>query len=292
MLYGLASVSTSAYVCLVVVIFNVEIFIHQPAVTTLESSASFPPNEPGLEEILIITLPGILSAITFLSFWGGTIAILYANIKRIGKTIFWILVTTPIILFLGILISQFPVMQGGTPTEDELNSIVIPVYVTNFSQIIAIALFAIAFVYMARAIPHHRVSDYMYITCYGLALFCIGIISTVSGAGYPPFGLPTVSLVGPFSFLLFIGLYRSAISIAQDSDLLRNLKVSAQQELKLLDNIGTAEKERKLEKTVLEITKSNAYKLTQQTGIEPSLSIDEAKEYLYEVLGKTKELKK
>ena len=291
LLYGLASVSTSAYVCLIAVIFYVEIFIHQPAVTTLESSASFPPIEPGLEEILIITLPGILSAITFLSFWGGTIAILYTNIKRIGKTIFWILVTTPIIFFLGTLISLFPFMQE-IAKGDDLNSIVIPLYVSVFSAIIAIVLFAIAFVYIARAIPHHRVSDYMYITCFGLVLFSIGTIATISGAGYPPFGLPTVSLVGPFSFLLFIGLYRSAISIAADSDLLRSIKVSAQQELKLLDNIGSAERERKLEKTVLEITKSNAYKLRQQTGIEPSISIDEAKEYLYEVMDKTKGQKK
>ena len=94
---------------------------------------------------------------------------------------------------------------------------------------------------MARAIRHHQISDYMYITCYGLTLFAIGIIATVSGAGYPPFGLPTVSLVGPFSFLLFIGLNHSAIATAEDSDLRRSIKASARQELEFLDSIGTAE---------------------------------------------------
>ena len=276
---------------LVAVIFYVEIFIHQPVVTTLESAASFPAIEPGFEEILIITLPGILTATTFLSFWGGTIAILYANIRRIGKTRFWILVTTPIIFFLGTLISLFPEIQGAAP-EDDPNSIIIPVYVTTFSQVIAIALFATAFVSMARAIPHHQISDYMYITCFGLTLFSIGIIATVSGAGYPPFGLPTVSLVGPFSFLLFTGLNHSAISTAEDSSLRRSIKVSAQQQLKLLDSIGTAEMERKLEKKVLEVTKSNAENLMQQSGIEPSLSPSEAKQYLYEVLEEVKDHKK
>jgi len=173
-----------------------------------------------------------------------------------------------------------------------LNSIVIPVYITYISQVIAIALFATAFVSMARAIPHHQISDYMYISCYGLTLFSIGIIATVSGAGYPPFGLPTVSLVGPFSFLLFIGLYRSAIATAEDSNLRRSIKVSAKQQLKLLGSIGTAEMERKLQKTVLDITKSNADNLTQESGIEPSLSIDETKQYLNEVLEETKKLKK
>ena len=272
LLYGLASVSASIYVGVVAVIFYVEIFIHQPVVTTLESAASFPPTEPGFEEILIVTLPGILTATTFLSFWGGTIVILYANIKRVGKTRFWILVTTPIIFFLGTLITLFPGIQGATP-EDDPNSIIIPVYIVTFSQVIAIALFATAFVSMARAVPHHQISDYMYITCFGLTLFSIGIIATVSGAGYPPFGLPTVSLVGPFSFLLFIGLNHSAISTAEDSNLRRSIKDSAQQQLKLLDSIGTAEMESKLEKKVLEVTKSNAENLMQQSGIEPSLSM-------------------
>jgi hypothetical protein len=291
LLYGLASVSASIYVGLVAVIFYVEIFVHQPTVTTPKSAGSFPEIKSGSEQILIVTLPQILTASTFLSFWGGTVAILYANIRRIGKARFWILVTTPIIFFLGTLISLFPGIQGALP-ENDPNSIIIPIYITNFSQVIAIGLFATAFVSMARAIPHHQISDYIYITCYGLTLFSIGIIATVSGAGYPPFGLPTVSLVGPFSFLLLTGLNHSAISIAEDSNLIRSIKVSARQQLKLLDSIGTAEIVDRLEKKVLEVTKSNAEYLRKESGIEPSLSLEEAKQYLYEVLDEVKDRKK
>ena len=64
----------------------------------------------------------------------------------------------------------------------------------------------------------------------------------------------------------------------------RSIKDSAQQQLDLLDSIGTAEMEDRLEKKVLELTKSNAENLMQQSGIEPSLSLSEAKQYLYEVL--------
>ena len=123
----------------------------------------------------------------------------------------------------------------------------------------------------------------MYITCYGLVLFAIGIIATVSGAGYPPFGLPTVSLVGPFSFLLFIGLYRSAISIAEDSTLRQSIKVTAREQLRLLRSIGTAEMERKLEKKVLEVTKLNEDNLIQQSGIEPTLTNEEVSSLIMEV---------
>ena len=291
MLYGLASVSASIYVVLVALIFYNQIFIHQPVVTTLESAASFAATELGFEELLIVTLPGILTATTFLSFWGGTTVILYANIKRVGKTRFWVLVTTPIIFFLGTLITLFPEIQG-VPPEDDLNSIIIPVYLVTFSQVIAIALFATAFVSMARAVPNHQISEYMYITCFGLTLFSIGIIATISGAGYPPFGLASVSLVGPFSFLLFTGLNHSAISTAEDSSLRRSIKISTLQQLKFLDRIGTAEMEDRLEKKVLEVTKLNAENLMKQSGIEPSLSMGEAKQYLYEVLEQVKGIKK
>jgi hypothetical protein len=290
LLYGLASVSTSIYVSLVGVIFYVEIFVHQPAVSTLKSADSFPDIMPGLEQILIVTLPQILIASTFLLFWGGTVTILYANLRRVGKVRFWILVTAPIIFFLGTLISLFPEMQGPLSKSDP-NSIVIPIYITNYSQVIAIGLFAAAFVVMARAIPRHRISDYIYITCYGLTLYSIGIIATVSGAGYPPFGLPTVSLVGPFSFLLFTGLNHTAISAAEDSNLRQSIKVSARQQLNLLDSIGTAEILERLEKKVLVVTKANAENLRKESGIEPSLSLTEAKEYLNEVIDEVKNKK-
>lgn len=292
LMYGLASISASIYVGLIVVIFNDQIFMYQPVVTTPQSAGSFPPLESELEEFLIITLSQVLTAITFLFFWGGTISILYSNIRRIGKKIFWILVTTPIIFFMGTLIFFFPVFQDYVLSQEETDSIVFSFYVTTFSQVAAISLFAIAFAVMGRAVPNSRVSDYMHTTCYGFALFSIGILATVSGAGYPPFGLPSVSLVGPFTFLLFIGLSHSAIAIAEDSNLRRSIIVSARQQLRFLDSIGTAEWERELEKKIIEITKSNVQKLTQQSGIEPSLSMDETKQYVVEVIEEIKSRRK
>jgi hypothetical protein len=288
LMYGLAAISASMYVGLIAVIFNDQIFIYQPVVTTLESAGSFPPLESELEEFLIITLSQILTASTFLLFWGGTISILYANIRRIGKARFWILVTTPIIFFMGTLIFFFPVFQDYVLSEDETSNIIFSFYITTFSQVASIALFAIAFAVMGRAVPNRQVSDYMHITCYGFALFSIAILATVSGAGYPPFGLPSVSLVGPFSFLLFIGLNHSAIATAQDSNLRRSIIISAREQLRFLDRIGTAEWEQELQRKVLEVTKTNAENLRQESGIEPSISMDEANQYIVEVLDELK----
>jgi hypothetical protein len=195
------------------------------------------------------------------------------------------------VFILWTLISIFPELQGGTPLIDP-NSIEVPIYINNYSQILAIALFAVGFVSIAKAIKHHQISDFMYIASFGLALFSISIIATVSGAGYPPSGLPTVSLVGPFSFLLYIGLHRSAISTAQDSNLRRNIKVSTQQQLGLLKSIGTAEMQQKLEKNILEVTRLKAVDLVQQSGVEPTISMDETRQFIYEALEEVKKLKR
>lgn len=170
LLYGIASISASIYVGLMIIIFNVVIFTHQPTVITPDVGGNFRPLETELREMVVSTLPAILTASTFLSFWGGTISILIANIRRVGKTRFWILVTAPIIFFLGALLTYFPELQEGTP-QDDLNSIVIPFYIIVFSQFIAIGLFAIAFVSMARAVPHHRISNYMYYLLWSYAIF-------------------------------------------------------------------------------------------------------------------------
>jgi len=287
LLYGLASILTSFYIVSVAVIFYVEIFIHQPPVTTVQSAGIFPEINSEFEQILMVSLQQIITTATFLLFWGGTIAILYSNMRRIGKVRFWVLVTTPIVFFLGTLYSLYPDIQYFTP-KDGPYSLIIPLYVLYFSQVIAIGLFAIAFVSMARAISHHQISYYMYITCFGLVLFFTGMLASVSGAGYPPFGLPSVSLVGTFSFLLFTGLNHSAIATAQDSKLRQIIRVSAQRELGLLDSIGNAKMEEILEKKVIEVTKSHTENLIKQSGIEPSLSIEEAKQYMSEVIDEVK----
>jgi hypothetical protein len=50
--------------------------------------------------------------------------------------------------------------------------------------------------------------------------------------------------------------------------------------LKLLDDIGTAEMYKDIESKVTVLTKANADLLTEQSGIEPSLTDQEIREYL------------
>ena len=60
-------------------------------------------------------------------------------------------------------------------------------------------------------------------------------------APYPPFGLITSSFMGLSSYLLFVGIYSSAIYVAEDSKSRQTIRKTAIKEAKLLDSIGTAQ---------------------------------------------------
>ena len=86
-----------------------------------------------------------------------------------------------------------------------------------------------------------------------------------------------------------VGIYSSALSVAQDSNLRRTLRQYTLNEARFLDNIGTAVMESELQKRVMEMTKQHRNVLTQQTGIESTFSDEDAKNYLHEVMEEIEE---
>jgi hypothetical protein len=199
---------------------------------------------------------------------------------------FWVLVSVPMVFFMSFYIGFYQSINGSpTPSnEEDLSAILLPIMLTLLSTEAAIILFGLGFRSVARSIIEtNKVRDYMMITAYGFILFFTAAAATISGAGYPPFGIANVLLVGPFSYLILIGLYGSAISIAQDTKLRQSIKSSTRDELKLLDSIGISELQRETERKVIATTKANAEIMTQKSGIEPSLTEEEIHEILNQV---------
>jgi hypothetical protein len=56
----------------------------------------------------------------------------------------------------------------------------------------------------------------MIIAAYGFLLFYIAGSAMASQAAYPPFGLAAVSFTGLSCYLIYAGLYSSAITVSQD----------------------------------------------------------------------------
>jgi hypothetical protein len=284
LLYGSAAAMITISVVAMIILFSL-ILQDKPSLVNPQSNVIFPPNS------LANTVQNISGVISFLLIWGGTILLLHHNIHRICKVKFWALVSAPLIFFSSFYLSFFQSVAGPVPTgEDPITSIVIPILVIIFSGITAATLIGVAFRSVARALSHTPIiRDYLMITAYGFILFFTATLTSLAGTGYPPFGLVNVLLLGPFSFLVLNGLYRSAICVAEDTKLRRSIKTLAQRESKLLDMAATAEIQRDIQNRVTAAVRTNAELLEEQSGVESSLTDSEIREQLETV---TQELKK
>ena len=92
----------------------------------------------------------------------------------------------------------------------------------------------------------------MIISAYGLVLLFVSNQAIVFvNEPYPPFGLMTISFLGLSSYLLLIGTYYSAVSVAQDSKLRQSIRNLAIKESKFLDSIGSAQMEQEILRRVV-----------------------------------------
>jgi hypothetical protein len=233
----------------------------------------------------------VTSILSFILLWLATALLLREYSKRIGKIAYWALVGIPLVYFL----SQFPALffnlfDSLIISNPTFFGIVLTL-VFSLSKIAGGILFGIAFWTIAKHLPDNTVvKSYMVIAAYGLILFYISNQAGSSlfqlGGVYPPFGLPTIAVIGFSSYLILVGIYSSAVSVAQDSRLRRAIRKSVQQQSSLLDKIGTAQMQQEIENRVLSTIKSQAENLRSETGIETSLDENEIREYMNEVIAK------
>jgi hypothetical protein len=223
----------------------------------------------------------ITSVMSFILTWIATVLLLHSYSKRLGRAKYWILVSIPLVYFL----SQFQPLFLDVLTPFRLSEPVLfgVVYTLFFSATVPAGgiLFGIAFWSVARKMLLNKVKQYMMISAYGMML----LFSSNQAAGlvlapYPPFGLVTVAFFGLASYLIFLGIYSSAISVAEDSTLRQSIRRFAIKESKLLDSIGTAEMEREIQRKVVVFTKRNQEQMLEETGIASSLTEQDVKEYL------------
>jgi hypothetical protein len=220
--------------------------------------------------------------------WVATIVILRHYSSRLRKVKYIAILSLPLVYFLLQFLPQFQDLLATLP-QSEFVSFVYN-FIFTFSKAIGGILFGIAFWVIARSLDHKSVvRDYMILSAYGLVLMFISNQAVVLvNIFYPPFGIVTVSLMGLASYLLLLGVYSSAISVSEDSKLRKSIRNYALKESRLLDSIGIAQMEQQIQKKVIEFTKQNQYQMAEETGIQSSLTEEDMRQYLEQVIREVK----
>jgi hypothetical protein len=88
-----------------------------------------------------------------------------------------------------------------------------------------------------------------------------------------------VSAIDDSSYYVFVGIYSSALSFAQDSELRKQIRRSVHDEqTKFLDDIGTAQINARIEQNVLEIAKQTQDQMVKKSSIRSSMSYEDMKQ--------------
>lgn len=227
------------------------------------------------------TVYQIAGIVSYVLTWIATVMLLKPYIKKIGKVRFWIMMGAPMVYYL----IEFPLFSLGIFTPSEDSNAMTNILIFSLSAIFAGILFGVAFLSIARTLKTGTAArNYMIIAAYGFVLFYIAGSAWTSQAAYPPYGLISVSFTGLSCYLIYNGLYYSAVSISQDMTLRLSIKKSVMEQSKLLHSIGTAEMENEIQKQLLIVARKTSESMTDKTGIEPSMDESDIKAYMQIVI--------
>jgi hypothetical protein len=219
----------------------------------------------------------IASTVSYVLTWIATIMLLRPYIERFGKVRFWIMMGAPMIYYL----IEFPLFSLGYYTPSENSNAMNNILIFSLGAIFTGILFGVAFLSVARTLKIGTPArNYMLIAAYGFVLFYIAGSASAYQAAYPPYGLISVSFTGLSCYLIYNGLYFSAISVSQDMTLRQSIRKSVMEQSKLLDNIGTAEMEREVQKQVLTMAKKASASMQEKSGVGASMNEGDIKNYV------------
>jgi hypothetical protein len=228
----------------------------------------------------------VSSTASFMLTWAATAVLLSYYIKRLQKAASWAVLGIPLVFFL----LQFPPLATGLfyplLESDPVLFNTISAGFFSLSKPIGGVIFAISFWIMARSFRGtNRIKNYLIFSGFGyLMIFVTNQAVLLTLVLYPPLGLSVISLVGLSSYLILIGIYSSAITIAEDSKLRNEIRKIAASKSGLLGSIGLAQLEQQLENEVRAITKEHSDMIDKEAGLKPLSDEDELKKYLAEVL--------
>jgi hypothetical protein len=231
--------------------------------------------------------------LSFITAWVATVTLLRYYSRKFGKMKYWLVTAGPMIFFM----SQYVALYANIlfPFID-LDPFFISTMVTvvgTISKPVAGLMLAIGFWTIARVVEKKSsVRGYLIFAGFGFfLLFSSNQAILMSVAPYPPFGLATVTAIGISAYLVVVGLYTSTVSLSQDTELRRSIRLLASSQSTLFDSMVSGESAKEIEERVMEIVKKHSLELEDHSGIETSLDDVEVQRYLKEVIEEVKRRK-
>ena len=244
-----------AVTAFVTVLFMGMVLMDQPKKIEPNITVTLKETASGTTLLIINYLYYYLAVISYVITWVVTSLLLKDYVSRIGKWKYWLVLSLPLVFYLSqLLVTQF----GLFIPQDTEDNITFQKWFLLFytpSSLVGGLLFSIPFyLIMKKTWTSKPLQNFLRITVYGLILFFAAGSATVYHTPYPPYGLLTVAVIGPSSYLIALGIYYSARIISRNRTIETQMKKSEKYS-QFFASIGSAETEAAMTEIVEEIRK-------------------------------------
>lgn len=192
-----------------------------------------------------------LSLASFLLMWLATVFLLRQYRYKIGKVRYYLITSIPLLYYVfplhGYVGDIFFPMLISSPVVFAI------LYILIFSATkqVGAVFFGLTFWSASTVVYDIGFRKSLLITSIGITIVFSSIqLTPLQYNVLPPYGLITESYIPLGSFLLFTGIYVSAVQISRDDDIRKELYKSATSQLALLRNIGVSQMEKEMEDKV------------------------------------------
>jgi hypothetical protein len=188
-----------------------------------------------------------LSLSSFLTIWLATISLLYQYRYKVGRFRYFIITSIPLIYYLVPLQDYFGNVFSPLILSSPIAFGMIYVLIFSATKQIGALLFSLAFWTASSMVTNDRVRSSLLTSAIGMALLFGSIeIVTLQYKIYPPYGLVTEAFMPVGAYLLFVGIFTSAINVSRDAKLRKEFYKNAVSQFNLLKTIGVTQMEKEL----------------------------------------------
>ena len=255
MLVFAAMSCTMGITALITILFMGSILVNQPGKIDSDYDVVLPTIAEDSKLLILNYFYYYLSIFSFILTWIMTSLLLRDYSVKLGKIRYWIFLSLPLAFYLSqILVTQFGFFIPEQDS-DQLSFSFWFLFLYTLSSPIGGILFSLPYFLVMKKMDIDRsLRSYMKILAYALLLFFAAGSATVYHTPYPPFGLSTVSITGPSSYLIAIGVYYSARLIASNRTIENQLRTSSKYS-QFFTGIGSAEMEHAMTELIEQIRK-------------------------------------
>lgn len=228
----------------------------------------------------------VFSLASFLIMWIATSIFLSQYRFKLGKIKYFSLMSIPLIYYIFPFQNYFGDVFFSLIESSPVSYSIIYILTFSATKQVGALLFSLSFWTAAALVYEDRVRQSLLISSIGMAILFGSLeITPLQYRVFPPYGLITEAFIPIGSYLLFVGIYTSAIHISRDGELRKAFYNSIASQLTLLKAIGVSEMEKELVKKAKILEKKYGLsERTEEAYLQKSLEEENAMQILHEVL--------